>query len=99
MTNLFDKIQDLSLNHEMKSIEQICLKLCEESGECAQAVLSYNDAFGCSYKKLTAEDVKEEAADTILAALSIIYRLNADTNEIFDLLAKKADKWEKNCEG
>ena len=56
---LLENIQELSIKNG-KSLEQIGLKLSEETGECSQALLSYVNAEGSVYKGLGSQDVKEE---------------------------------------
>lgn len=89
-----DKIKQLSINNK-KSLEQIGLKLSEETGECSQALLSYLNANGSTYKQLDANDVKEECIDIILVALSLFYKLNGSNTELTNTIDKKVNKWEE----
>ncbi|MEG2985747.1 MAG: MazG-like family protein, partial [Peptostreptococcaceae bacterium] len=57
---------------DKKTLVERTLKLSEEVGEVAQAVLSYSDACGCGYKNKTKEDVVEECLDVIIVASAII---------------------------
>lgn len=81
---------------EGKTIEQMGLKLSEETGECAQALLSYVDAHGSAYKKLGIEDVMEECADVVLIAVSLYYKLGGDNGTLAKDLQTKMAKWQKN---
>lgn len=74
MDSYLERVDKLS-DQEPKSIEQMALKLAEESGEVSQAVLSYTDA-SSSYKKLDKDDIKGECVDAVLVALSIFYKLS-----------------------
>lgn len=87
-------IKELSVNNK-KSLEQICLKLSEETGECSQALLSYLKANGSEYKKLDAEDVKEECVDVILVALSLFYKLEEEDTELINIIKNKIEKWKE----
>jgi len=93
MIKLLENIQELSIKNG-KSLEQICLKLSEETGECSQALLSYVNAEGSVYKGLGSQDVKEECIDVIMVAISLFYKLDGDNEELFDLLNEKMEKWQ-----
>ena len=45
---------------DKKTLLERTLKLSEEVGEVAQAMLSYSNACGCGYKKRSKEDLVEE---------------------------------------
>ena len=82
---------------EPKTLEEMGLKLTEETGEVAEAILKYNKASGSQYKSGSLNDLKEECADTLLVALSLYFQLDdSSTEELEYLLMKKADKWEKH---
>ena len=94
MKSIIEKIKHLSIK-EPKTLEQMALKLSEESGEVAQAVLSYTKASGNQYKQLTTSDIKEECIDTLLVSLALYYKLADDPDtELPDLLNKKITKWQ-----
>lgn len=94
MLELLNEIKQMSIKNR-KSLEQIGLKLSEETGECSQALLSYLNADGCGYKDLDLDDVKEECVDVIMVALSLFYKLNGNDIELKDLLKVKTNKWEE----
>jgi len=94
MIKLLENIQTLSIKNG-KSLEQIGLKLSEETGECSQALLSYVEAEGSIYKGLGSQDVKKECIDVIMVAISLFYKLNGDNEELVDLLSEKMEKWQK----
>ncbi|MDT2815925.1 MazG-like family protein [Vagococcus carniphilus] len=82
---------------EPKTLEQMALKLSEESGEVAQAVLSQTKASGNQYKSLQTEDIKEECIDTILVATALYYKLEGNSYEEFiTLLTEKMTKWKQH---
>jgi len=81
---------------ERKTIEQMCIKLMEESGETAQAILSSENAPGSEYKTLTAEDAIEECVDVIIVATSLIFKLGGSMEDLQSEFSKKIDKWKKN---
>jgi transcriptional regulator with XRE-family HTH domain len=87
-------IKELSIKNE-KSLEQIALKLAEETGEVSQALLSHLKANGSSYKGLTDQDVKEECVDVVIVALSLFYKLNGNDSEFTNLFDKKVEKWKQ----
>ncbi|MCZ0702430.1 NTP pyrophosphatase (non-canonical NTP hydrolase) [Natronobacillus azotifigens] len=93
---LLKKVRQLS--QEPKTLEQMALKLSEEAGETAQAVLSYRKASGSEYKQLGINDVKEECVDVILVTLAILYKLSDSDDEFYDLANKKIEKWESNIQ-
>lgn len=92
MEKLLELIKELSIQ-EKKTLEQMALKLTEETGETAQAVLSLMKASGSEYKQLDSSDVKKECVDVILVALSIFYKLSENDTELQDMLERKATKW------
>ena len=95
MDLVLKKVKELA-DREPKSITQLGLKMCEEVGEAAQAVLSYTSASGSTYKVKGREDVAEECVDTILVALSLIYNLGGyNSDDIEEMMEKKMKKWEK----
>lgn len=80
-----------------KTLQERTLKLCEEAGEVAQAVLSATGAPGSGYKGLTLLDVREEAVDAAIVALAILAQACPD-EETFDaewqrLVREKCAKW------
>lgn len=76
------------------TIQNRVMKLSEESGEVAGAVLKYTEAPGCTYRTATAENVVEELIDVILVAMSVLYELKGVTQEQFeDKLDEKLLKW------
>jgi len=91
---LLENIQSLSIKNG-KSLEQICLKLSEETGECSQALLSYINAEGSVYKGLGSQDVKEECIDVIMVAISLFYKLGGDNEKLVNLINVKMEKWQK----
>lgn len=94
---LLKKVRQLS-KEEPKTLEQMALKLSEEAGETAQAVLSYQKASGSEYKQLGINDVKEECIDVILVTLAMFYKLSDSDDEFYDLANKKIEKWESNIQ-
>jgi NTP pyrophosphatase (non-canonical NTP hydrolase) len=95
MEELIQKIYQFK---DGKTLKERALKLTEEAGEVAGAVLSYTQAPGCGYKNKTKEDVIEECVDTIIVALNILSAVNdynVDEELIKEIINKKLDKWEK----
>ncbi|MGL5757046.1 MAG: MazG-like family protein [Paraclostridium sp.] len=86
---------------DKKTLVERTLKLSEEVGEVAQAVLSYSDACGCGYKNKTKEDVVEECLDVIIVASAIIaqsYDNDIDIESVKEIYSKKLSKWKEKCE-
>lgn len=81
---------------DLKSKVQRALKLSEEVGELAAAILSETDAPGCEYKTLDREDVLQEAADVMIMIHSIIVHYNYTEKEVSDKILEKCKKWENN---
>lgn len=93
----FSEIQRLT-SLDKKTIEQRALKLTEETGEVAQAILSSKNISACGYKNKTKEDVIEECLDVIIVASSIIsqsYSNNVDEEFVNCLYSKKLNKWKE----
>lgn len=91
--NLIDRIAKL----DIKTLKEKSLKLTEESGEVAEAVLSYTETCGCGYKNKSKEDIIEECLDTIIVAASIIsqvYDHNTDEEVVKKVFNTKMEKWE-----
>lgn len=90
---LMEYVKDLSLN-DKKTLTEKALKLAEETGEVASAVLIYEGAHGTEYRDpCTKEHIMEEASDVILMALSIPVLLGFDLEDVYEMMKKKADKW------
>ncbi|MEO1771328.1 MazG nucleotide pyrophosphohydrolase domain-containing protein [Candidatus Enterococcus ferrettii] len=79
---------------EQKNEQQLVLKLMEEVGETAQALLSSQKAPGSEYKHLTTEDVQEELADTLLVTLALFQKLGVSNGQLHCLLRTKLAKWQ-----
>ncbi|QDG75733.1 MazG-like family protein [Labrenzia sp. PHM005] len=80
-----------------KSLQERTLKLSEESGELAQAVLTVTKAPGSTYKNHSLADVREEAADAAIVALSILAQTCSSeaefSAELDRLMGAKCAKW------
>jgi len=87
-------IKELSIENK-KSLEQIALKLSEETGEVSQALLSYLKANGSEYKGLEATDVREECIDVVIVALSLFYKMNGEDSEFQEIFDSKVEKWKE----
>lgn len=85
-------IQKLSLR-DGKSISQKGLKLMEEVGELAKAVLPFENAQATTHRFVTPEKVLEEVVDSILVALSIAYTLGYSDEDITREMIRKSDYW------
>lgn len=93
--DILDKIFEASVN-DRKSVQEMSMKLCKESGKVAQAVLSCTNAPGCGYKNLTIDDAIEEAVDCIISSGALIARLSEDKvnrKKVDAIFRKKLKKW------
>ncbi|WP_422378250.1 MazG-like family protein [Roseibium sp.] len=93
MFNIFELTQN-----DAKTLQERALKLAEEAGEVAQAVLSATGAPGSTYKGQGLAEVREEAVDAAIVALSILAQAS-ETREAFEaeltrLMAVKCEKWQ-----
>lgn len=85
-------VRELSLL-DKKNLSQKALKLGEEVGELAKAVLPYDNAFGTNHRFVTPAAILEEVADTMLVALSIAYSLGYTDEDLDQEMRRKADYW------
>ena len=93
MKKIFD-----ACKHDPKTPEQAALKLSEECGEVAEAVLSYMKAPGCEGKGKTKADVIEEIWDVIITATSLLHKIEkgkVDEDYSVKMTDKKIEKWVK----
>ena len=67
-----------------KNLVEASLKLTEEVGEVAEAVLSVTKVHGCEYKTKKPEDIIEEVTDVVIVAMSILHKLKKQTDNEFD---------------
>ena len=72
------------------------LKLQEETGEVAAAVLCAVDAGNKSAS--ATNNVAEEVVDVIINGFDILYALGVSDNQIQELLDAKLDKWKRKLE-
>ena len=98
MEELIDRIIEVSKTNEGKTASQLLLKLMEESGEVAEALLSYEKACGCEYKNKNMDDVGEEAVDILLVILAFMTRIGMSKDQIKSMIETKLAKWQKVIE-
>lgn len=91
---LLDYIKELS-KRDKKSLSQKALKVSEEQGELAKAVLPFDSAYACRHRFVDKYKILEEVADTMLTAISIAYDLDFTHEEIIDMIDEKAGKWQQ----
>lgn len=90
--DVLDAVKELSLA-DPKTLSQKTLKLFEEGGELAKAVLPYESAAGTLHRVVNKAKLLEEAADVMLVALSIAYELGFDNDAITSAMERKALYW------
>ena len=91
---LLSEIKSLSLK-EKKGLLEKTIKLQEEVGELAEAVLIYKKASGSKYKASKSLSIEKEAVDIILVSLDIFFSLSPDLDLLQDLLSEKSKRWKK----
>lgn len=97
MNNVKEKLIKLSQENKKSPLE-IALKLAEESGEVAEAVLKASNTSGMSYKDDGSDKVNnvlEECVDTIMVAASLFIKLEGTEAQFVSMLKNKCDKWER----
>jgi NTP pyrophosphatase (non-canonical NTP hydrolase) len=91
---LDDFIKDLSIK-DKKTLSQKGLKLAEEVGELARAILPYDSAPGTNHRFSDREQILEEIVDVYLTNISIAHSLGFTDEEMNDMLNRKSKKWAK----
>lgn len=89
---LDDFIKDLSIK-DKKTLSQKGLKLAEEVGELARAILPYDSAPGTNHRFSDREQILEEIVDVYLTNISIAHSLGFTDEEMNDMLNEKSKKW------
>ena len=79
---------------EKKTLTQRVLKLQEEVGEIAEAVLKEEMASGMGRKKKRKDEIPAECVDIILVAIDIFFSTGKKDADLHKLLLKKAAKWQ-----
>jgi len=87
-----DFIKDLSIK-DKKTLSQKGLKLAEEVGELARAILPYDSAPGTNHRFSDREQILEEIVDVYLTNTSIAHSLGFTDEEMNDMLNRKSRKW------
>ncbi len=104
MIDLLKHIKNLSVA-DNKTLSQKGLKLSEEAGELAKAILPYEGADGCNHRFPDVDKIIEESIDTILVAYSIAhsiiekYEVGDSDDIIIKMLQKKTKKWQSLVDG
>jgi NTP pyrophosphatase (non-canonical NTP hydrolase) len=93
MKKLLDQIKTLSLR-DKKTLSQKGLKLMEEAGELAKAILPYEGACGTNHRLPNKDKIAEECADSMLVAYSIMKSLHMTDAEITAIVQRKTDYWQ-----
>lgn len=93
-TKLLDYIQTLSLR-DKKNLAEKALKVSEEQGELAKAILPFVSAYATNHRFVDKYKILEEVADTMLSAISIAYQLGFTHEEVEDMMDKKSRYWQE----
>jgi NTP pyrophosphatase (non-canonical NTP hydrolase) len=91
---LLDYIQELS-KRDKKTLSQKALKVSEECGELAKAILPFDSAYATRHRFIDKTKILEEVSDTILTSISIAYDLGFSHEDIEEMLDKKSKKWQE----
>lgn len=85
---------------DKKTSDERLIKLVEEVGELARALLILKDVHGTQYREPVAkEDIAEEIADVILCANSLAEKMGLAGTPLARMLDAKMDKWEWSLGG
>lgn len=89
-------VEELSKADE-KSISEKGLKLVEEIGEVAEALLSYNKVSSCAYKEKSLDDLKEELGDVLNCVLDVTFASGIGVDDLIaSAMNKCVNKWQPN---
>lgn len=80
-----------------KNLVEFGLKAAEELGEMSEAILSCTGVSACAHKKLTRDDVVEEAIDVIIVCMAAMAKACPDLTvaELNRRAEEKIAKWYK----
>ncbi len=84
------------LSHkEKKTLLEKMVKLQEEVGELAEAILIVSQAPGSRHKTSSAKKIREEVIDILLVGIDIYLQQKGTIEEFQSLMAQKIQKWNK----
>lgn len=81
---------------ETNDLNARSLKLMEEVGELAQAILSHSKTRGCEYKEKNINDVNEEVAGVIISCLATAVKVNGGLENLdmyVPIIDQQLNKW------
>ena len=81
-------------NIDWKTKIERALKLCEEAGEVAGAVLSSENVSAAGYKGLTEADVVEELVDVYICLRALLLKYDHSADMLDAIATRKLQKWE-----
>lgn len=91
-SDLLAFVKALSLA-DKKNLSQKVAKLFEEGGELAKASLPFENAHATTHRFVTRQKLLEEAVDSMLVSLSIVYSMGFDDADIETMMKRKSDYW------
>lgn len=91
-TTLNNYINDLTKN-DKKSLTEKMVKLFEEGGELAKAILPFEGVYTANHKLVNKRKLLEEIADIHLVNQSILYSLGFTDDEFEKMVFEKARIW------
>lgn len=89
---ILEYVRTLTEN-DTKNLSQKALKVSEEAGELAKAVLPFENAAGTTHRFIAREHILEEVADVFLTGISVAYELGFTDEEIEEMIERKMVKW------
>ncbi|MBC8737374.1 hypothetical protein F6X40_11220 [Paraburkholderia sp. UCT31] len=89
---LYEFIRQLSAA-DKKTLVGKALKTSEEVGELAKKVLPFENAHATTHRVVEKRDILEEACDTVLCAMSIVFDLGFNEADFEEMLFRKGEKW------
>lgn len=89
---ILDFIKGLS-RKDKKTLSQKALKVAEETGELASAVLPFESAHSTTHRFVDKHKILEEIADVFLTSISIAYELGFTDEDFETMVHQKTLKW------
>lgn len=89
-----DRIKALS-HKDNKNLSQVGLKIGEEYGELAKAILPFDNADGTTHRFVDRDKIAEEIADVLLCLATLQHKTNIPDHKLNMWIERKSLRWEK----
>lgn len=89
-----DRIKQLS-HKDNKNLSQVGLKIAEEFGELAKAILPFDNADGTTHRFVDRDKIAEEIADVLLSVATLQHKANIPDHKLNKWIDRKSLRWEK----